>query len=139
MARGVDRPPHLDSPATPLVSHTLQASHWSSSDNERVRNLATAPIAATGLIAGFGVAVLSGSRALGGLVLVICGLPCIAIWLRRDGRQTAIVLTVAGLLAFALSHLLGLIIGAWPAVLLTAAGTAALYWRASDRQVKAPL
>jgi hypothetical protein len=92
------------------------------------------------VILGFGVALLSGSRALGGLVLVICGGACIAIWLpaiwlRRDGRRTAIVLTVAGLLAFALSHLLGLILGAWPAVFLTAAGTAALYWRASDCRV----
>jgi len=100
-----------------------------------VRNLPTAPIAATGLIGGFGVAVLSGSRAVGGLVLAICGLVCIAIWRRRDGRQTAILLTVVGLLAFALSHLLGLIIGAWPAVLLTAACTAVVYWRVSDRRV----
>ncbi|MGO9892429.1 MAG: hypothetical protein ACLP0L_31660 [Solirubrobacteraceae bacterium] len=98
--------------------------------------LPTAPIAATGLIVGFGVAVLSGSRALGGVVLAICGLACIAIWLRRDGRGTATVLTIAGLLAFALSHLLGLVIGAWPAVLLTAVVTAALYWRVSDSRVK---
>lgn len=107
----------------------------------RVKNVPTAPIAAIGLIVGFGVAVLSGSRALGGLVLVICGGACIAIWLRRDGRQMTVILTIAGLLAFALSHLLGLIIGAWPAVLLTAVGTAALYWRASDRRVgeRAPL
>ena len=108
--------------------------------NERVKNLPTAVLAATGLVGGFAVAVASGSRALGGLVLVICGVPCIAIWLRRDGRRTALRLTIAGLLAFALSHVLGLIIGAWPAVLLTAAGTAALYWRASDCHAqKAPL
>ena len=88
---------------------------WTNSDNQHVRNLPTAPIAATGLIGGFAVAVLSGSRALGGLVLAICGLACIAIWLRRDGQQTAVRLAIAGLLAFALSHLLGLIIGAWPA------------------------
>ncbi len=100
-----------------------------------MRNLPTAPIAATGLIGGFAVAVGSGSRALGGLVLAICGLACIAIWLQRDGHQIAIRLTIAGLLAFALSHLLGLIIGAWPAVLVTAAGTAALCWRASDRRL----
>jgi hypothetical protein len=100
-----------------------------------VKNLPTALIAATGLIAGFAVAVASGSRALGGLVLVICGGACIAIWLRRDGRQMAAMLTIAGLLAFALSHLLGLVIGAWPAVLLTAAGTAVLYWRASDSRI----
>ena len=92
----------------------------------------TAPIAAAGLIAGFAVAVVSGSRPLGGLVLAICGLTCIAIWLRRDGRRTAAVLSLAGLLAFAVSHLLGLVIGAWPAVLLAAAATAALCWRLSD-------
>ncbi len=106
-----------------------------------MRTLPTGPIAATGLIVGFAVAVTSGSRALGGLVLVICGLPCIVTWLRRDGRQIAVRLTIVGLIAFALSHVLGLIIGAWPAVLLTAAGTGALYWRASDRRVaeRAPL
>ena len=98
--------------------------------------LPTAPIAATGLILGFGVAVLSGSRALGGVVLALCGLACIAIWLRRDGRGTAIILTIAGLLAFALSHVLGLVIGAWPAVFVTAAATAALYWRVSDSKVQ---
>jgi thiol:disulfide interchange protein len=95
-------------------------------------DLATAPIAAVGLIAGFGVAVGSGSRALGGVVLACFGLWCIAIWLRRDGRRTAVRLTVVGLLAFALSHVLGLVIGAWPAVLLAAAATAAASWRLSD-------
>ena len=39
------------------------------SDNEHVRSVHTAPIAATGLIGGFGVAGTSVSRALGGLVL----------------------------------------------------------------------
>ena len=92
----------------------------------------TALLAATGLIGGFVVAVISGSRTLGGIVLVVFGVACIAIWLRRDGRQTAIALTLAALVAFALSHVLGLVIGAWPAVLVTAAGTAALCWRTSD-------
>jgi thiol:disulfide interchange protein len=95
-------------------------------------NLATAPISAIGLIAGFGVAVASGSRALGGVVLAGFGLWCIAIWLRRDGRRTAVRLTVVGLLAFALSHVLGLVIGAWPAVFVAAAATAAACWRLSD-------
>ncbi len=81
---------------------------------------------------GFGVAVASGSRSLGGLVLVICGTACVAIWLRRDGRQTAVILTMAALFAFALSHPLGLIIGAWPAVVLGATGTAVVCWRVSD-------
>jgi hypothetical protein len=101
-----------------------------------VVHVQTAPIAATGLLGGFGIAVASGSRALGGLVLLLCGIACVAIWLQRDGRQTAVVLTMAGLAAFALSHLLGLIIGAWPAVVLAAAGTAALCWRLSDARAR---
>jgi hypothetical protein len=78
------------------------------------------------------VAVTTGSRPLGGVLLAAFGVTCMAIWLERDGRRTALALTAAGLLAFAVSHGLGLLIGAWPAVLLTAAATAALYWRASD-------
>ncbi len=96
------------------------------------RDLPTAPIAAAGLIAGYGVAVASGSRPLGGVVLAACGLLCVAIWLRRDGRRTAALLTGVGLFAFAFSHVLALAIGAWPAVLLVAAATAATCWRVSD-------
>ena len=92
----------------------------------------TAPLAAAALIAGYGVAVASGSRALGGVVLASLGIACAAIWLRRDGPRTAMSLTVAGLVAFALSHLLGLLIGAWAAVFVTAAGTAGLAWVISD-------
>ena len=94
--------------------------------------LPTAPIAATALIAGYGVAVASGSRPLGGLVLALLGVICVAIWARRDGRRTAVVLTVVGLGAFALSHVLALAIGAWPAVLLVAAATFAVCRRLSD-------
>jgi hypothetical protein len=94
--------------------------------------LPTAPIAATGLIAGYGVAVTTGARPLGGVVLALCGLICVAVWARRDGRRTTIWLSVAGLGAFALSHLIALAIGAWPAVLVVAAITAAVCWRFSD-------
>jgi hypothetical protein len=93
---------------------------------------ATAPLAAAGLIGGYAVAVATGSRPLGGLVLAACGLVCIAAWLRRDGRRTATLLTIAGLAAFALSHVIGLIIGPWPAVLLAAASAGVLCWRVSD-------
>ena len=65
-------------------------------------------------------------------MLALCGLTCIAVWLRRDGRRTTVRLTLAGLLAFALSHALGLVIGAWPAVALVTIATAWLYWRVSD-------
>ncbi len=103
-----------------------------SSDASWAIRLPTAPIGAVGLLAGFGVAVWTGSRPLGGVVLAGCGLACIAIWLTRDGRRVTIWLTVAGLMAFALSHLLGRLIGAWPAVLVVAAVTGALYWGVSD-------
>jgi hypothetical protein len=92
----------------------------------------TAPIAATGLIGGFAVAVASGSRPLGGAVMAVLGIGCIAVWLRRDGRSTAVKLTATGLLAFAISHVLGLVIGAWPSVIVVSAVTAAFCWRLSD-------
>jgi len=92
----------------------------------------TALLAAVGLIAGFGVAVGTGSRPLGGAVMAVFGLTCIHLWLRRDGRQTAIRLTLVGLAAFAFSHVLGLVIGAWPSVLVVSAVTAWACWRWSD-------
>ena len=92
----------------------------------------TAALAAAGLIAGYGVAVASGSRPLGGVVLAACGVPCIVIWARRHDRRTAALLTLGGLTAFAFSHGMGALIGPWPGVLLTAALAAAGYWRLSD-------
>jgi hypothetical protein len=97
-----------------------------------IERIATAPIAAAGLIAGYAVAVSSGSRPLGGVVMALFGLTCIWIWLHRDGRATAARLTGAGLVAFALSHVLAELITPWPSVLLVAAVTAALCWRLSD-------
>jgi tetrahydromethanopterin S-methyltransferase subunit C len=97
-----------------------------------VSELPTAPLAAAGLIAGFGVAVATGSRPLGGLVLAGFGIWCLVIWDRRDGRRTAVRLGVCGLGAFVASHVLGLLIGAWPAVFTAAAFTAAMAWRLSD-------
>jgi hypothetical protein len=97
-----------------------------------LERLPTAPIAAAGLIAGFGVADATGSRPLGGVVLAGFGLTCVAVWLRRDGRATAAWLAGAGLVAFAGSHVLGRAIGAWPAVLVVSAATAAVCWRGSD-------
>ena len=92
----------------------------------------TSLLAAIGLIAGFGVATGTGSRPLGGVVLLLFGAACVACWLTRDDRRTAAVLTGVGLFAFALSHVLGLLIGSWPAVFVTAAATAWACWRRSD-------
>jgi hypothetical protein len=99
----------------------------------RLARLPTAPLVAAGLIGGFGVAVGSGSRPLGGVVLAACGLACIAVSSRRDRRRTTVALTAAGLIAFAASHPLGHLIGAWPSVLVVSAVTAALCWALSDR------
>jgi hypothetical protein len=92
----------------------------------------TAVLAAAGLIAGYGTAVASGSRPLGGVVLLLFAVPCVAIWARRHGRRLTAALTALGILAFALSHALGLLIGAWPAVLVMAAAVSVVYWRLSD-------
>ncbi|MGH2915231.1 MAG: hypothetical protein ACRDMX_09605 [Solirubrobacteraceae bacterium] len=92
----------------------------------------TAPLAAGGLVAGFGVAVATDSRPLGGVVLASCGLACIGVWAARDGRRVTVALTAAGLAGFALSHALGLLIGAWPSVIAVAATVGGLCWRLSD-------
>jgi hypothetical protein len=97
-----------------------------------LRRLPTAPIAAAGLIAGFGVAKASGSRPLGGLVLLAFAAVCVAVWLERDGRAVAAKLTGVGIAAFVVSHLLGLVIGAWPAVFVVAAATALACHHLSD-------
>jgi hypothetical protein len=99
---------------------------------ERLNRLPTAPVAAGGLIAGFGVAVATGSRPLGGVVLAACGVACIAVWARRDGTRVTVTLSATGLVAFAVSHLLGRVIGAWPSVIVVSAVTAALCWWLSD-------
>jgi hypothetical protein len=53
-------------------------------------------------------------------------------WAPRAGRRTAVTLTGIGLFAFAFSHVLGLLIGAWPSVFTVAAATAYACWRLSD-------
>lgn len=88
--------------------------------------------AAAGLIAGFGVAVASGSRPLGGVVLAGFGLSCMALWRRRSGARAMWQLTGIGLGAFVVSHGLGLLIGAWPSVLVCATGVAVACERLSD-------
>jgi len=99
---------------------------------ELIRRTPTSLLAAAGLIAGFGTAVGTGSRPLGGVVMAIFGLTCIYFWLERDGRDTAVRLTIVGLVAFVFSHVLGLAIGAWPSVFVVSLVTAWACWRWSD-------
>ena len=99
----------------------------------------TAAIAAGSLIAGYAVAVGSGSRPLGGAVLAAGGLYCIGVWNRRDGAPTAAALGGVGLAAFAASHVLARAIGAWPSVRTVAAITGAVVWVRSDAPAAARL
>ena len=97
------------------------------------RSLPTAPIAAAGLVCGYAVAVASGSRPLGGLVLLAFGLGVrldLAQPRQRSRHRDAGRGGGGGIRA--LSHVVALAIGAWPAVLLSALVTAAACWRLSD-------
>lgn len=101
----------------------------------RVRSTPTAPVAAGSLIAGYAVAVGTGSRPLGGVVLAAGGVWCIREWARRNDARTAVVLGCAGFAAFVLSHVLARAIGAWPAVLLVSAALAVAAWLRADTRV----
>ncbi len=103
-----------------------------------MRKLPTAPLAAGSLIVGYAVAAGTGSRPLGGLALAIGGLCCVGIWAHRHGRRTALTLAGVGLAALVFSHVLALAVGAWPAVLIVAAATAAATWALADARGLAP-
>lgn len=100
------------------------------------RTISTAALSAGGLIAGYAVASGTGSRPLGGVVLLAVGAVCVWVWLSRDSVPTAAKLSGFGVLAFAFSHILGLLIGPWPAVLLVAAAMALACWRISDARAR---
>lgn len=75
---------------------------------------------------GFSVAQYTGLRWLGAGVLIIGGLWCaLRLW-RSSGAAATVIVGVAYAVAFVVSHPLGKAIGAWPAVLLTAAVVAVL-------------
>jgi hypothetical protein len=78
-------------------------------------------VAALTFLAGFAVADVTGVRALGGLVLLAGGILCARAALPVAGRGPTALLLTAALVLFAVSHLLGRAIGAWPAVAVTAA------------------
>jgi CHASE2 domain-containing sensor protein len=97
-----------------------------------VRSTPTAPVAAGSLIVGYAVAAGTGSRPLGGVVLLAGGMWCITAWRRRHGARTAALLAGVAFSAFVISHVLALAIGAWPSVLLVAAATALAAWWFAD-------
>jgi hypothetical protein len=93
----------------------------------------TWPVAAASLVAGFGVADLTGVRPLGGVVLFLAALWCGLRWKASAGLAVAIGLVAVYLAGFALSHPLGGLIGSWPAVFAIAAGVGAVVWAVADR------
>jgi len=80
-----------------------------------------AALTASTLVVGFVAASVSGSRALGGIVLVLGGAACARLMMRQAGAARTVVTLMGVVGLFVLSHILGHVIGAWPAVLLVAA------------------
>lgn len=98
------------------------------------RSLPTWIVAAGSLIAGFGVAELTGVRAIGGVVLFLGALWCGLRWKAARGLPVALLLVAVFLAAFALSHRLGDEIGSWPSVFVVSAVTALCAWALVDRR-----
>jgi hypothetical protein len=80
----------------------------------------TAPVAAGSLVIGYGIAVSTGVRPLGGLVLAAGTGWCAREWARRRGTFTAAALVGVQVGGFVASHRLARRLGAWPSVLVTA-------------------
>ena len=72
--------------------------------------------AALTFLAAFGAAQLTGVRAIGGIVLVAGGAWCARAALRAAGPAATTALVAIALALFVVSHPLGHLIGAWPAV-----------------------
>lgn len=102
------------------------------------RPLPTWPIAAGSLALGFGVAVATGIRPLGGLVLLTALVWCLPRWYRAAGVGGAAGLTLAYAVAFAGSHGLGHVIGAWPSVALVSLAMGAASWAVADARDGVP-
>jgi hypothetical protein len=92
-------------------------------------------LVAVGLAAGFGVAQGTGIRALGGAVLVVCGLGAAALWVRRRGWAVAVGLGLLYLAAFVLAHVLALGVGlsSWLSVALVTIVAAGVTFGVADR------
>ncbi len=97
-----------------------------------MRPIPTAPVAGGAFVLGYAVVASTGSRPLGGVVLLIGGVWCARAWTQRHGSRTAATLLAMAFGAFVASHLLALLIGAWPSVLLVAAAMAAVAWTRAD-------
>ena len=91
-------------------------------------------VAASGLIAGYGVARWTKRRELGGAALAAAGAVAARQWKQRAGAGAATALTGAYVAAFAGSHPLAKKVGAWPAVFTVAGGIAVASWAVAGRR-----
>ena len=98
------------------------------------REIATAPVAAGSLLAGYLVARESGVRPLGGAVLAAAGTWCTHRWSATAGKPRAAALLGVYAAAFAGSHPAAKRVGAWPAVFGAAALSGAASWLLADRR-----
>ena len=97
-----------------------------------LRGTPTWPVAAGSLALGFAVAQATGVRPLGGVVLIAgCGW-CATRWRERVGGGRAVGRVGRYLAAFAGSHVLGHVIGAWPSVAVVSAVVAAGAYAVAD-------
>jgi hypothetical protein len=96
------------------------------------RSPPTWPVAAGSLALGFAVAEATGIRAAGGVVLVLGAGWCALRWRERAGLGRAALLLVLYAAAFAASHVLGDVVGAWPAVALVAGAVGMGAWLGAD-------
>jgi hypothetical protein len=92
----------------------------------------TWPVAALSLVAGFAVADVTAVRPLGGLVLVAAAAWCFVRWRARAGTARAVALVALYAAAFAASHALADVLGAWGAVVAVAALVGAAAWLVGD-------
>lgn len=95
--------------------------------------LPTAVIAALTLVVGFALAQGTGVRWAGGAVLVAGLLWCVARSWRTAGVARVVTAGLVALGAFAGSHVIADVLGAWPAVLLAALVAGVGTWVLVDR------
>jgi hypothetical protein len=92
----------------------------------------TWPVAAGSLVLGFAVADVTGIRPVGGIVLLAGAGWCALRWRERAGLGRAAGLLGLYAAAFAVSHVLGGVVGAWPAVALVAGAVGLGAWLGAD-------
>jgi hypothetical protein len=92
----------------------------------------TAVVAAVALVAAFTVAQVTDVRALGGVLLVVGVAWCVWRSVPRAGWPRIVVVVLVGAVCFVGAHLLGRVLGPWPAVLLAALVLGAVAWWLAD-------